>query len=586
MGLLIKLVFSYLIIVIPLCAVSLLLLRNNFSILYNENKRIAENAVESAMSSIELLFYTIDSHTMPYIYSESVRTLLLADGGEQDSQAVNAELTDNSQNWKLLGNLDVNISIMNKNRQLVATSNPSWLLNYRSISAQWMDKIVSANRNKLTVISGYFIFDASTSSLSKVIGLARPIFDQKGEWLGVLLSEIDVTQLENLLNHIPLGSSGYATLVDAKGVVLFHTNDERIGRYTEFTVDDSTGEFSLQDRTNRSIIFTHRKMANYDLTALVILPLDEIMGGLYMMVKYYIAAAILLVVLTFLSPLLTTHSITRPILALRKQMRQIESGVFPPSSSSTRTDEIGDLERGFAHMSELLQALIESEYKAKLRIKEAQYKELVMRINPHFLYNTLEAISMTAYLNHDEQVVKLLHSLAGLMRYSISCNTTLVSFKEEVDYLRNYLLLQQLRNDELFRIVWDISPDVLPIPTIRLILQPLAENCVRHGFCQMKSGGIIYVSALRKDNLLQIAIEDNGKGMPPEQLDRINLRLGAGDETEESSTKIGMLNVNSRIRFYYGSAYGVRAENSPNGGLIVRVVIPVVPREEEKCSAS
>lgn len=231
-----------------------------------------------------------------------------------------------------------------------------------------------------------------------------------------------------------------------------------------------------------------------------------------------------------------------------------------PNSGSG--DEIGKIERHTVQMQSRLKTLIEEEYKVKLQNISAQYEVLTAYINPHFLYNTLNSISAMASLEGAEDTQEMVLALSEMFRYSADMRRHQVLLLDELKNVQDYLYIQGIRyrTNFVFRVEVPEQTKTCVVP--KLILQPIVENCFKHGFndAGTKQSKEVILSAVSENNFLKIYVMDNGKGMDADELAKIN-RMLAGEtytDKENSSTEIGLSNVNRRLKLLYGDGCGVQ----------------------------
>jgi len=218
-------------------------------------------------------------------------------------------------------------------------------------------------------------------------------------------------------------------------------------------------------------------------------------------------------------------------------------------------------------------------YSIKLRQKEAELNSLQNQINPHFLYNTLESIRGAALYHGITEIAAMSKALSLLFRYSIS-DRVLVTIKEELQHLENYISIQNFRYENKFELQYNIPPELMNYKVLKLTLQPLIENSIKHGL-EMKLGkGTISLDLLVLDSNIKISISDDGLGIPAKKLEELNRSLTndkyqAGIEGDRSGTGIGVINVNSRIKLYFGEQYGLRFREALVG-TTVEITLPAV----------
>ena len=215
-------------------------------------------------------------------------------------------------------------------------------------------------------------------------------------------------------------------------------------------------------------------------------------------------------------------------------------------------------------------------YLAELDKKQLKINALYSQINPHFLYNTLDCIRSIALVNDQQEIADMTESMARIFRYSIK-SADKVTVGAEIRCIQEYLRIIQIRHMYSYRIEIDVEPQTQYLMIPKLILQPIVENAVFHGLEQMRSGGALAIRGWTEGERLMLEVEDNGKGMPGEQMDELQKRLQ--DETLtvgtlfEGRRSIGLININARIRMAYGSRYGVQIMPKVGAGTCVRLCL-------------
>lgn len=224
--------------------------------------------------------------------------------------------------------------------------------------------------------------------------------------------------------------------------------------------------------------------------------------------------------------------------------------------------------------TELLQVLLQREAAAQIMTKEAEINALQSQINPHFLYNTLETIRGQALCCGATSIADATKALAEIFRYNISQKGAMISLKEELANIDAYMRIQSIRFNDRFTLHSDVAEDTLYIQIPKLLVQPVIENALKHGLEVKRGKGNIWISAFRTANRLEITVEDDGVGISPTILKRLNEKLAQGQaERLGSSTtsNIGLANINERIKLIYGTDYGVTVLSAEQQG--TRVIL-------------
>ena len=292
-----------------------------------------------------------------------------------------------------------------------------------------------------------------------------------------------------------------------------------------------------------------------------------------------------LILLSALS-ILSSLDIITPINRLVEGMKKVERGNKHEDIELDRNDELGYLSESFNRMSKKIDYLVNRIYKEEIALKEAEIKALQAQINPHFLFNTLENINWMAQLNGVPEISDTVSALAKLIDGSIGRGDRMIPFREELEYIENYMTILKNRYENKLEVIKTLDEGLMEIKIPRLLIQPLVENAVKHGIEKSRRNGVIKLDAYKKDRHVVFQVVDNGIGMKPEELEALNLRLqedaliNEGNGSGAARKSIGLENVNRRIKLLYGSSYGVEIESIYDEYTKVIVSIPVDQKPE------
>jgi two-component system, sensor histidine kinase YesM len=263
-------------------------------------------------------------------------------------------------------------------------------------------------------------------------------------------------------------------------------------------------------------------------------------------------------------------------------MMELSTGNFDVTMEYKGKDEIGILSAYFNNMVKKLKDLINENYQSKIREnellfleKEAQLNALQQQINPHFLYNTLESIKWMAYMNGAKEASDMATALGKFFKGSITKGNDWVTLEEEIEHLKNYIYIQQLRYQDKFIISWDIDEEIKYYKTIKLILQPILENAIVHGIEDMKTGGIITIKGYMAEKSVCFEITDNGRGMSIRELTELKSRF-LSDLSGSKQGSIGISNVFKRLKLYFGENSSFVIESEEGKGTTVKFRIPAI----------
>lgn len=241
-------------------------------------------------------------------------------------------------------------------------------------------------------------------------------------------------------------------------------------------------------------------------------------------------------------------------------------------------DEMGYIADGFNQMTEHLRDYIQQVYMAWISRQDAELNALKMQIQPHYMYNTLDAIRMTALNQNDRRTAELLESLAHQLRYVIGNQSDRVYLREELDAIREYFMLMRDRYENRISLTIYMADKEGDLVVPKLILQPVVENAIRHGLREKTGNGSVGIRVERKTDFLEIVVMDDGVGMTEEQVSQMqktleNPEIGVVDR--EGRISVGMKNVYDRIKLNCGAEYGFTIHSVRGMGTSVTFQLPV-----------
>jgi len=538
------------------------------------------NTADSAATRVENMVGTITNAT--YMFQANGTTSGSIIDELQKYKDMNYEMSDydlytSRQNIKyicqtlLISNPQVNgIFIILANNQSMGWSNGIDLdYRYKPTDDDWYNETINLH-GKLYI-----------SNLSKkdfFLGAKESVFFAKAlyniytnDYLGTVLIDCS-PEIFDLSSVNMLPSDIYISLFQGKDPsALYYSN-------TELPV---TAENISRGNTS---LFVTKNLLDDNFTINVAMNHDYFTDNLNAATRrmYFFAFIIMLLLSLIYIPLL--DGVIKPINLLTKHMHSTHfRQPISESRYSTRSDEIGLMYREYDQMVDSLNAYIKNDYQNKIVTMDAQMRALEAQIDAHFLFNTLETINSIAEIEEIEPIQTISMALASMFRYSIKTQSELVPLREEIEHIKNYISIQNIRYDNRFTVDISISEECLSEKVLKLIMQPVIENSINHGFkrCQIK--GKITINAYTDDANLYIKISDDGVGMSKAQLDNLNKLLASKPELEELGKRvyesIGIKNINSRIQLYYGSIYGLTVTSKENHGT---TTIITVPRKTER----
>ncbi len=394
-------------------------------------------------------------------------------------------------------------------------------------------------------LNGNFIWDYFYTDYGAYVRVSHVIYDEE-DWsrvIGIASVNINRDYLLYTLNSIWMGDAGRVYLFDESGKLLFpYTGDMEYPR----ELDDKQ-VVSRQGIWNQELFFRRDIAVNgYSMVgeAHNVGALKQMAGQRRMIL---LIAAVIFGTATLVT-LATTYRISTPILELAQMMKQVEQGNFDIDVPVPQgKGEITILYNNFRNMIKMRNSLIEEIYGAKVREKEAELRALQAQINPHFLYNTLDSINWMAVKYGADDIEEVVTDLSQMLRYSLNNGQNILKISEELIQIKSYIKIQQIRFSGFFQVTYDVDQELMDHRIIKLLLQPLVENALLHGFDETGENGILIIRIKRENDKIRFEVINNGKVM---DLDKVTEALS--QPGEEKPTSYGLRNVNDRLIKYYG----------------------------------
>ena len=280
----------------------------------------------------------------------------------------------------------------------------------------------------------------------------------------------------------------------------------------------------------------------------------------------------------------TIFRIIRPLGSFEKTLEAVTDGEWKEEEFGQVPAEVPYVEP-IREAMERYAAFRTRENSAQIFNKQTELTALQSQINPHFLYNTLECIRGQALMDDNLEIARMVEALGAFFRYSISRKGNLVTLKDELDNIDNYMLIQRYRFGNRFSmevIIDEEDEEAYNCLIPRLIIQPIVENAIFHGLEERLEGGRVTIEVIVTEKTLIITVSDNGKGISREQLNKLNAKIRSRDTNPEDgeagnqrNTGIALPNIHKRIQLLFGEEYGVDIYSTPGQGTDVEVTIPV-----------
>ena len=285
-----------------------------------------------------------------------------------------------------------------------------------------------------------------------------------------------------------------------------------------------------------------------------------------------IAAIVIFIVIIFFS-FYIPRSISRPIMRITEVTNKVASGDLSVRSDVYDGEETKALSTSLNSMIDKINELLSQVTTEQIRLRKAEFELLQSQINPHFLYNTLDAIVWLAESGEKEKVVSTVSSLSNFFRASLNQGKDIVTIKEDIGHVRSYLEIQQVRYQDILDYEIDVPEEVYPYLIPKITIQPLVENALYHGIKNKRGKGKISITGKMCEDCAYIYVTDNGLGITEERLAVVLNNINNRSESEK--TTYGLYNVNERIRLDFGEEYGINIDSEYGKGTTVSVKLPL-----------
>jgi two-component system sensor histidine kinase YesM len=551
-------------------------MRDNINDLINLNLHQTRTSLDAMLTGYEDLLYQI--------YTDEDLVANMKHIGADHETAVNT----NQLRRRLAGYCDAkpmiqSITMIASNGQVVTydkmsptTYESSWLGAYREQHPDvyqdiWNSEdplIFSSGEATRFGLNTYYLFHMAY----RIVDILNVYQD-----VGVVVVSIDATLLDEICNEVGgTERTSVNFLVNADGQVVSYPILSAIG--TDIKVQDSDRYINLVKGSD-VMAGNHISVATLqdDLTGWTIVHAADqtaLYSGIASQQRIMLFSIILVGAVLIGTILMTSKRLSGSLAKVAKAITSAGEGELSVRIDPDRhmAAEVQTISRRFNQMLSEINILINDVKDATMKQKEAEIRALESQINPHFMYNTLDTINWIAIDRDQYEISNMISSLAKILRYAVDKSNAVVTVREEIDWMRTYVFLQQARLKNAFECTIDFDESILDCSIRKLLIQPFVENAIVHGFSGQDKKSILAIEIRDHSPWLQITITDSGVGIPPRMIELVNQRK-LPDSGEKSH--IGIRNVQDRLEMYYGPSASVAAESNLKGTRIV-IKIPKI----------
>lgn len=460
---------------------------------------------------------------------------------------------------------------------------------------EWYEKNFQEKEQSMQMLpvhlSDYYVGSKKENfTAARNIMNTRTIQSASQEILGTLYIDISSEYLDGIINETKLEEGSQIYIVDkAKEEIAYNPySSEKVEHREEFKKYLSYMSPDHQYMRVGENYYIYSEVPNTNWIVVECIPTYNLENS------YQKIRNITLTVMGFSVLLLTiiyyfySKKTNKPIKDLKIAMERIQKGDLDTRVQVGTNDEIGFLANGLNQMTLELQNHIQKVYIAEIRQREAEIEALKTQIEPHYLYNTLDVIRMTAITKDDKETAEMIDGLSGQLKYLIGGARDMVTLQAELDSVRNYFMIIKIRYENRFSLEVEVPEELLELKVPQLILQPVVENAVKHGLKPKEEGeGVVAIQGMKSEDRLEITVMDNGIGMTEEKMAYVQKLLDSQDTVKHAKSKsasIGLKNVYDRIKLIFGDTYSMEISSFEGIGTIVKYKLPVIEEfdREEK----
>jgi len=438
---------------------------------------------------------------------------------------------------------------------------------YKQLLSNWGAPIVIDNE---AIYHKDNVNSKATNSLA--IAFTRPILNtDTGEITGRAVLNLNINSIikllpkynENTIRFFIANSKGELIASGTKNTDELSIKDSKYYSYIT-SVSQGAHEFTIN---NTKFLVTSKQYMPLNWIIVSIKPQQYVLQDNIKATRMILVIGLICTIFACIVSLLLAKSISRPVVELSKLMQNAGQGDLEVYATVESNDEIGMLSKDFNNMLNKISTLIMQVSDEQRKAKTSELMALQAQINPHFLYNTLESICSLITMHRNIDAYNMVRSLSIFYRTSLSNGRDIITLKEEIDNISNYLLIQKIRYGDKLSYSINIPDDLFNCRIPKLTLQPLVENSIYHGIRNKHGGGVITLLGHSEDSKLILSVFDNGIGIEEDNIKTILQPKG-------NIPNFGLCSVNERIKLCFGVEYGISITSHINEWTEVSIILP------------
>lgn len=580
-----QLYFLVLLTLTILCLYSLFYYISFRTITYKRAEETAEQMLAQVAQNVDTMLGRVESSANGLAYNKNVQEIMVSEDALRTlelynyvSDLVKVTKASNSMIYSVIWQSDTGRKISDpiRDENGVATKLGE---EYDLTNDEFRKPIFSSvirGQNEVFYYFGYVfpVYSLSSSQFSKI---------------GCGIFVLDTRELQKLVEISNITENSLFVILDQNNNVVVNNRDLKMGEvYTDIFWEEGNDGIvkSYVDYNNMESIAQCMTIEETGWKIVSIIPMNDLSGDMNDVVKLgFLAATAGIILLIFFGHFII-QNITKPINVIVDFLKQTETNTLKQRIEIPVQNEIAIIASNMNTMLDRVEhmthKIVENQtllYEAKLAEQDAELVALQSQINPHFLYNTLNCLSNIGLAYDIPEVADISVAMSNIYRYSIK-GDKMVCLSDEIQCIKEYMRIMDVRFNGKFETEYSFDQSLLKLYTLRMILQPVVENAVYHGMEQRNGKGKLVIEGHISDaEQLILTVQDDGKGMSPEQLEQLkstileyeNVGLYSADKTS-----IGLSNINKRIKIQFGNEYGLHISSEESVGTKVTLILPLI----------
>ena len=561
----IKFLVTFLIVlIIPLLIITQIFVTKLHTILKNKEQSSTFERISFAASQFDRIFSDMDRIATSLILDYRITDILTDSSQIPSYEWFTGYKSFNSLLALLNSNSDYkyNITVISYDNKLYHSgASYNTLLNSNSPMVTYIN---SKNGNPT-------IFDRMLEGFddNSVITLGRAVYE-KGKYLGTILVETPISYLDELLNPFEDNSIQLYVLEDNQRIIYssVFTENSQISEELKMALEEKRNSVNLE---KTDYLLSQMGMDQKNLSVVSLVTSDSVFHESTQVVGLFILAFFILICAVIIAIFSLTFLFTRDIKKLNAEVSRFGNMTGTDISLTVHScDEVGQLTEGVISMSHRINRLLQEVQENERNKRILEFNSLQSQVNPHMIYNTLNTITYLAELQNAGNIREISSSFAFLLR-SISNQGEFISISQEIEYLKSFIAIKKYNMLCNIQTDFNIDINVLNYRILKLILQPIVENAIIHGFADRIEEGLLTISINYKEGIIHVSISDDGIGMDEELIQSI---MSGNEKDRNTFLRVGIKNIVDRLKLQYGKETSFSIISAPGCGTTVHITFP------------